>query len=76
MYLLEFGSESLKIFENTPQIGDVITIQEKEKLANLFKYLEKEVDKRKQLFSEYNGNINDYNRLNPDKKVPLILMLV
>ncbi len=75
IYVLDFGTESLKILEGIPQIGDVITIQDKEKTGNLFKYLDREMTRRKQLFSNFNGSFIDYNRLS-GHKLPLIITCI
>ena len=61
LYILDFGSESLKLFKNAPQIGDVVTISEDEKVINLFKMLQVLIDQRKTLLAKYNGDFGLYN---------------
>ena len=39
MYVMDFDTQTLKIYESAPQIGDVIFINESEKITNCFKYL-------------------------------------
>lgn len=60
MYLLDFGSETLRAFAKAPHIGDVLLSYESEKIDNLFKMLYKEIEARKKLFSEYGGDYNSY----------------
>ena len=74
-YILDFGSESLRMFENVPHTGSVIIDGEDEKLANFFAMLEKELKKRKKLLSEYNGDIVRYNQVKKDK-LPYILVIL
>ena len=59
-YLLDFGSESLKYFENSPYVGGVAYINDTEEIENLFKMIQREVDERKKLFADYNGEYLTY----------------
>lgn len=60
IYLLDFGSEALKIFKNSPQVGDVVLIRDNEKIKRFFEMLQKEIAKRVQILSEYGGDYNLY----------------
>lgn len=60
LYLLDFGSETLKVFENAPQVGGVVLSSEEERIRNLVKMLTEEVEYRKKLFSDYGGDIASY----------------
>ena len=60
IYIIDFGSEMFGTFVNAPQIGDVVFINESEKLNNLFSRISKELERRKKLFADYNGNYNLY----------------
>ena len=59
-YILEFGAESLRIFSKAPHVGDILYINDSEKINNLFKMLKSEVDKRKKLFSDFSGDYQTY----------------
>lgn len=74
-YLLDFGSETLKVFLDAPQVGDVLLLSDEEKVTNLFRMLKTEILKRKKLLSGYNGNINFYNKKS-EKKLPLIVTII
>lgn len=74
-YIMDFGSEMLKIFSNAPQVGDVLLINDNEKIDNLFKMLKGEIEKRKKLFVNYNGDFNFYNKKS-ENKMPLITIIV
>ena len=72
---MDFGSESLKAYSDIPHIGDVVTLQEKDKISGLFTYLDKEITRRKQLFADYNGNYNDYIK-SSGNKLPMIITFI
>ena len=57
-YILDFGSETLSMFNKMPHVGSFITSDKKEYVMSLFAYLEKQIQKRKDLFSEYQDNLN------------------
>ena len=75
LYLLDFGSETLKIFEKAPQVGGVLLSHEEEKIRNLIKMLYEEMDNRKRLFSDYGGDIQSYLK-NTNEIVPNILVVI
>ena len=50
MYLIDFGSEALKIFREAPQIGDVVLSTDSEKISRLFEMLQKEMKKRNRAY--------------------------
>ena len=60
IYALDFESETLKAFEKSPHIGDVILSFEKEKITNLFKTLFKEIESRKKKFADFGGTFKSY----------------
>ena len=59
-YVLDFGAETLKMFKDSPYVGDVIYINDTDKIVNLFKMLEKEINYRKQLFASFGGSYSAY----------------
>ena len=75
VYILDFGSETLKSFIKAPQIADVIISSDSEKLKNFFRLLLKELSNRKKLFSNYGGSYSNYLRLS-DKKVPSVVVYI
>lgn len=74
-YLLDFGAETLRAFKEAPQIGEVIFSNEEEKIANLYKFLQQELEKRKKLLVDYNGDFNFYLN-HSGQKLPLIIVIV
>ena len=59
-YVVDFGSESLRCFNNSPYVGDIMYPNDDEKIENLYKMIQTEIDERKSLFSNYNGNYVSY----------------
>ena len=62
MYILDFGSETLKVFETAPQVGGFMTSADEEMITNLFKMLQTEMSERRSLFSDYGGDYASYCR--------------
>ena len=74
-YIVDFGAGTLKMFEKSPHVGDVILSIQEEKIKNLFKAINGEIDKRKKLFASYNGDYQSYIR-NSGKTLPYILVII
>lgn len=75
MYVLDFGAEILKTFENAPQVGDVITDGQDEKIESLVAMLRMEIDVRKKTFADYGADFNTY-RKNVENPVPAIVVVI
>lgn len=75
LYIMDFGSETLKVFEKAPQVGGVVVSSDTEKMVNLIKLLQKEMDRRKNIFSEYGGDYAAYCK-NSGSTVPNIVVLL
>ena len=75
-YILDFLSESLKMFKSSPYVGDVIYLSENEKILNFFKYISNEVQNRKSLFANFGGQYSSYIKNNPDKPLPNIVVFL
>ncbi len=60
LYILDFGSETLKSFAGAPQVGGVITSADEEKTVNFFKMLRTEIECRKSHFAAYGGDYQSY----------------
>ncbi len=75
MYIMDFGSETLKIFEKAPQVGGVMVSADEEKIINFLKMIYREIEKRKNMFSEFGGDYASYCK-NSGKTVPNIVILL
>lgn len=55
MYIIDCGTEKLTLFQNSPQVGEVLTISDSEKIKYLFYMISEEMTKRQKFYSQ-NGN--------------------
>ena len=74
-YILEFGAESLRIFSKAPHVGDILFLNDAEKISNLFKMLKTEVERRKKLFADYSGDYQTYIKTS-GKSVPNFVVII
>lgn len=75
LYIMDFGSETLKAFEKAPQVGGVVTSADEEKTLNLLKMVQREMDWRKTRFSEFGGDYAGYCR-NSGKTLPNMVVIL
>lgn len=74
-YIIDFGTEALKMFINLPHVGDIATIETPGKVEDTFNMLYAEMDRRKDLFVDYSGSYHDYIA-NSGNKLPLIVVIL
>ncbi|MBR4262369.1 MAG: type VII secretion protein EssC [Bacilli bacterium] len=75
IYIGDFGAETLTMYNKMPHVGDVFTVNDQEKILNLEKQLDLELETRKKEFIDYGGSYLEYNKQN-EKKKPLILVIL
>lgn len=73
MYLLDFGSEALKIFKDAPHVGDVVLSTDVEKINRLFEMIQREMKRRTEVLSNYGGDIKLYIK---DTGIPMPQIIV
>lgn len=74
-YIIDFGSASLRIFEECNMIGDIVNNEDADKIENLFKLLESSIEQRKKLFYQYNGDYLTYIK-NANNLIPAIVVII
>lgn len=74
-YVLDFGSEALRVFSKAPQVDDIVTITESEKIIRLIEMVKNEIVERKKLLSEYNGDYNLYINKSGNK-MPMMMIII
>ena len=74
-YILDFGAETLKVFNDSPIVGDVLVSDDEEKIENLFKNIHSLIEERKNLFAEYNGDYITYIK-NSNNIVPAVIVII
>ncbi len=55
-YILDFGSEKFNLFKKAPHVGDVLTINDKNKIRYFFYMIETELNKRQKYYAENGGD--------------------
>ena len=75
IYIIDCGSESFGMFANFPQVGDIATNSENDKISKLFELLKSDIESRKKLFANYNGSYKTYCKSN-ENKVPLKIVMI
>ncbi len=75
LYIMDFGSETLKSFAKAPHVGGVVVSSDEEKLLNLFKMINAEINSRKLLFSDFGGDYASYLK-NSGKTLPNIVVVL
>lgn len=73
-YIIDYGSETLRKFQNLPHIGGIIYSNEEEKYNNLLKMLKEEIQQRKNLLADYGGEYINY--LKKDHQLPLKVIIL
>ncbi len=74
-YIMDFGAEILKVYQTSNYVGDVVQIDEEEKIANLYKMISNMIEQRKNLFRNYGGNFFNYNAKS-GSKVPSVVVIL
>ena len=74
-YMLDCGSETLKIYENTPFFSGYTAINEQNRIIHLFDIMDSEIVKRRRLFSNYGGQYKNYIK-NGENKIPLLVVII
>lgn len=76
IYIMDFGSEVLKIFKDMPQVGDIALIDDNNKIKSLLLMIERELTRRKELFSEYSGSYFEFVRKSGQKLPTIFVVLI
>ncbi|MCI8575159.1 MAG: type VII secretion protein EssC [Bacilli bacterium] len=74
-YVMDFGAETLRMFKDSPYVGDIVYVNDQEKLKNLFKMLFQELEHRKELFANYGGTYQSYIKTQKEHLPNLVVMI-
>ena len=74
-YILDFGAETLTMFRNAPQVGEVMLSNDAEKIDNLFKMITSIIEERKKIFVDYNGSYDFYIH-HGGRQIPMIAVII
>ncbi len=78
IYILDFASKALKIYEKLNHVGGVLTDSDDERIKNFFKMILEEIDRRKEIFSQAGvGSFDAYLGVSGQKiSLPRIIIMV
>ena len=74
-YIIDYGSETLRIFNGLPQMGGMVFASDDEKYNNLIKLLKEEIKTRKKLFADFGGEYSSYIK-NSGKTLPIKVVII
>lgn len=74
-YIVDFGSEILKIYNKSPYVGDIAFINDEEKIERLIEMVQREINHRKAILAEYNGDYELY-RKTTKKIIPMTVIII
>ena len=77
VYGLDFGTGSLRMLEDLPHVGSIISGDDSERIVRLFRRLKAVLEERGPRYAEANAsNIADYRQLTGKRDEPRILLLI
>lgn len=74
-YILDFGAETLRKFAKFPHVGEVVFQDDMERVGGVIQLVMDELNKRKELFQDYNGSLEYYNT-HSGEVLPLICLVI
>ncbi|MBQ6841581.1 MAG: type VII secretion protein EssC [Bacilli bacterium] len=74
-YIIDFGAETLKKFAKFPHVGEVVFQDDMSRVLGVMGIILEELERRKELFSEYDGSFTMYNKMS-GSEVPLINVVI
>ncbi len=73
-YILDFGGRTLKMFGKAPHCGLAAFSDDSEAVTRLFKFVDKNIGIRKNLFNE--ANVGSYSEYAKNHSMPLMLVII
>ncbi len=73
-YIFDFGTQALTAFAKAPQVGDIILVDDEEKVRRFFTFIHDVITKRRALFAPYGGSYVRYSEKN--EGCPAILIVL
>ena len=76
MYLMDFGTNGLAPLSKLPQVADTMLLDQTEKISNFVRIMEKELNRRKKLLSDYGvGTLELYRQASGQKEPAIVILL-
>ena len=74
-YILDFGSESLRMFEKAPSTKQIAVDGDDGDISEIFSMIRSEIVRRKKLVAQFGGDLRRYNS-SSDKPIPFMIVIV
>ncbi len=74
-YIIDFGTETLKKFAKFPQVGEVVFQDEVDRVAGVLSLITDEIERRKDILSNYNGSFEYYNKVEKEKMNLMVVVI-
>lgn len=76
MYLMDFGTNGLAPLSKLPQVADTMLLDQTEKISKFVRIMEKELNRRKKLLSEYGvGTLELYRQASGQEEPAIVILL-
>jgi S-DNA-T family DNA segregation ATPase FtsK/SpoIIIE len=76
IYIMDLGGRTLNLFSPLPQVGEVMFEEDEEKIFSLFRLLGRELEKRKELFSQQGVNTLSAYRAATGERLPALVVVI
>ncbi|WP_081106540.1 FtsK/SpoIIIE domain-containing protein, partial [Streptococcus cristatus] len=76
LYLMDFGTNGLAPLSKLPQVADTMLLDQAEKIAKFVRIMERELNRRKKLLSDYGVGTLDLYRQASGQEEPSIVILL
>lgn len=76
IYILDFGTMALKIFEDSNMVGGVVTANNEEMMNNFIKFIRKELNRRKEILSDMEVSSHAAYKEAGYKDLPNIVIII
>lgn len=73
-YIIDLNSDSLNVFKNNPLVIDIINESQNDKVRNLFKLIDAQIEQRKKIFKDYSGYTEYVS--NTNKMIPMMVVII
>ena len=73
-YIVDLNESNLNAFKNNPLVMDIIYDNQNDKIRNLFKLIDVQIEQRKKMFKDYSG-YNEYVT-NTNNMIPMMVIVI
>lgn len=74
-YIIDYGAETLRMFAKYPHVGEVAFQDEQDRVVGILDMVLEEIEKRKEMFADFNGNYESYLK-ESGKNIPRWIVVI